>query len=428
MRILVVLPDFGARGTQRVAQNYALAYREAGHEVYVLPFSDEGPRRAAFIAAGARIVTRTAGGHERLAQAAARGFDFMHIHRAGVAVRRETELLRTLRDSVGAVLETNVFSRFDPEVDGLIDVHGQLTRAGQYRFLSTSRGRTHGAPVVLPNAVCFDAFGTVTPSARVERSQRLRVELGIPAEALVFGRIGKTDRRWLGRLPALLRALPQAVVASVRDAELDAPLARLAADHPGRIFLLAQTLDDERLGAYYSLFDLLLHWSENGESFGMVLVEAIAQGAPVIMPLQPHRDLGGVEVVGHREGGLIAGSAGHLVETAIRAAGDLEGLGQRLVHAQERHRTGFDHRALGMRAVRLAEVAARARKYGRSVWTAVEEELGEATTIPAAFMRHLLRAVDGPRSKAELALHAASHNAVLSRAPQLLRRLRGRSA
>jgi len=385
MKILVITPDFGIRGTQRVAENFIRGYTEGGHDVAVFPFDDDGPRRAAVLHAGATIV----------ADVGQATYDLVHVHRSGVESPRETQLLRRVRPRARVVLETNVFARYDPSVEGLIDLHGHLTRVGLYRWQCLSPKGTKGIPFVLPNAVDFTAF---SPIPRRERAS-VRQSLDLPAEAPIVGRIGKTDRRLFGSLGRLLGKHPELHVASVGDHTLSASLAR---SFPQRFHTLDATSDDAKLARYYQAFDVLTHFSPNGESFGMVLAEAIACGVPVVMPLRPHRDLGGAEVIQHGQGGFLCGTS-HDLEGAVERllAGTAEPLD--LETARLRLLRQCDHRAVARRALDAAEMF-----MNRSSLGDVRRALGEETS--ADDVATLLGSTLGSAPLYERALHAVAHH------------------
>jgi hypothetical protein len=65
---------------------------------------------------------------------------------------------------------------------------------------------------------------------------------------------------------------------------------------------------DRELSVMYSAMDCFLHASTIGESFGLVLTEAMLCGCPVVTVSRPDRDNSQVEVVGHLKGGLVAAS------------------------------------------------------------------------------------------------------------------------
>jgi glycosyltransferase involved in cell wall biosynthesis len=416
MKILTIVSDFGLRGTQRVAQNFSIALSRMGHQVAVLPFEGSGSRKANYLAAGVKILEPVATGQSGISEAQKFAPDVVHIHRSGVPVRRETEVLSQLRSCARCVIETNVFARFDPEADEFIDVHGQITRMGLYRWNRLSDGRTRGIGIYLPNAVDFAPFD----APNVEAVARLRSELHQPnGNGIVFGRIGNNDRRFVRLLPSLFDRLPKSVLASVSDPELDPMLQALPPKYSERVRILKPTNDDAVLATYYGAFDALLHWSKVGESFGMVLAESVAAGTPVIMPLQPHRELGGLEVVGHKEGGLIAGSPASLVDAAVELVQDREHYAQGLARARARLHSEYHSDVVAAHLVRVAETWNEADRC--DAHRAFQSDPSFVTRIDRDFVRKILSAHHGSRSPFEMLLHHASHHAIISGIPRAIR-------
>ncbi|PIT04891.1 hypothetical protein TSA1_32210 [Bradyrhizobium nitroreducens] len=80
--------------------------------------------------------------------------------------------------------------------------------------------------------------------------------------------------------------------------------------------------DDARLSGFYSAMDAFLHLAEIGESFGMVLCEALLCGTPIITLSTPLRDNSQLEVVGHERGGLVARDLEGVVDAMVRVQED----------------------------------------------------------------------------------------------------------
>jgi hypothetical protein len=80
----------------------------------------------------------------------------------------------------------------------------------------------------------------------------------------------------------------------------------LPEDVRSRVINVPLTTSDERLSTLIGAMDGFLHMSAIGESFGMVLCEAMLSGVPVVTLSTPLRDNSQLEVVGHEKGGLIA--------------------------------------------------------------------------------------------------------------------------
>jgi glycosyltransferase involved in cell wall biosynthesis len=253
---------------------------------------------------------------------AAGGFDLIHTHssKAGILGRHAASAARVpLRvHSVhgwGVTPDTPFVTRriFDAlerraatKADALIAVSGVVRDAGlarrigrpdQYRVI-------HGGVVIGP------------PPGAADRA-RARAELGVPADALVAGTIGRLDHAKdpLGALAALaplLEAEPRVWAVLVGDGPLREPVRRAVArcGASGRIVLAGRRPDARELAAAFDLFFLASRW----EGFPLAVVEAMAAGLPVVA----------YDVAGVREA-VAEGVNGWLV-----APGDREGWGARI--------------------------------------------------------------------------------------------------
>lgn len=337
MRVLTVVNSLSIGGTQRAAVNYALGMRRRGIEAAVLTYAGGGSREAALGAGGVELFVTAAGEDWRQAAAAALGWrpEVVHIHRFGYPNRLETELLRVLKAEGARVVETNVFARYDWTEGGrLIDLHLLLNKWCLYKWRAWGGGAARAkAARVVPYAVDAE---TLHRAGDVERST-IRRELGVPEGRFLFGRVGQPARdKWSAETLTAFSA----VVGRGEDIGLllvgapDELLAGIGALPPqvrARIVTRTPTSDDRQLAGYFSAMDGFLHTARIGESFGMVLCEAMACGVPVITLSTPLKDNGQLEVVGHRKGGLVALSAGALPAAMLELMGD-EGLRHEVLH------------------------------------------------------------------------------------------------
>jgi glycosyltransferase involved in cell wall biosynthesis len=333
MRILTVCSNLGRGGTPRVAQDFSIAYQRLGHQVAVLSHYEGGVRRARLEAAGIPVVVGS--GDADLAAVDSFAPDVIHIHRYGMFNPSEAELMHRLKPSGSKrrIVETNVFARVDFSAAGrLIDVHFQLTRWCMWKWRRWLGGRRHQtAGVVVPNTVDVDAFTACTPGEAADFRARHRIPTGV----FLCGRVGQADpSKWH---PSTLRAFA-GLAAHDREAhlvllgmpqELQPQLDALSADARARVRVLPLTDSDGELRALYGSLDCFLHASVNGESFGLVLTEAMLCGAPVVTASRPHKDNSQVDVVRHRVDGLVAASTDALDEALKTMHGDAS-LRQRL--------------------------------------------------------------------------------------------------
>lgn len=423
MRILTVTPSYEPRGTQRVAKNIAVEYARRGYRSAAVAFTGGGYFESHFQAGG--VETLPALNQNARAVDILRKFapDVVHIHRAGPNAAPETALLSALRPTVKCILETNVFSRFDPQADPLIDVHGNLTRVGLVRWNILSRGRSKGAGIYLPNALDVSPFDAVDEAA----VKTFRARVNASETSFLFGRIGKTHSDLLLRWPELLARVPTAKFVTIDEHWLPGILAQLPRAVTDRVTVLPPIREDDALATFYAACDGLLHWSPNGESFGLVLAESILAGTPVVTPLQPHLDMGGLEVVKHNQGGLVAGSTRAIIDAAVALARDIERFKLTITSAQQRIRDEYATNVVVDRALAAMELVTFARERSRDVRQAIESDPRFECHPPRSLLSTLYSQCEGKRSLLERLLHEVSHHATSARVASstriLLRRL-----
>jgi len=186
-------------------------------------------------------------------------------------------------------------------------------RASRLRGLLESRP---GAVGVLPNGVDAERF-----RPDVHDDSGLRACYGLSLEDRVVLFVGALDRaHYFKGVDVLLQAMARmpernARLLLVGDGDLRAEYQKQAAGLGlGERVLFCGRVPDQALPAHYGLSDLLVLPSTTmGEAFGLVLLEAMACGKPVIASNLP----GVRSVVSAGESGLLVnpGDPGHLAET-----------------------------------------------------------------------------------------------------------------
>jgi glycosyltransferase involved in cell wall biosynthesis len=315
MKILTVVFDLGKGGTQRAAQNFAEAYRAEGHDSRVLATRGGGVRASELAACGVPCWTAWS-------PTVARNLvdwqpDLIHVHSHGV---HEATFRDVVANCPGArVVETNVFSRPSPWVD-LVDVSFQLSSWCEWLYQRRTRNRYPSA--ILPNPVNTAAFERQSQSA----VETFRLEHGIPLGAILLGRVGQSheskwssllietfDRVRAGGFDAYLLLVnpPEAIVACAA-----------ASRHAGRITVIDQIIGDIEMSVAYSAMDLFVHVADGGESFGLVLAEAMLCETPAVTLSTPWKDNSQGEVVGHNVGGIVATTRAGFIQAVIDLCGD----------------------------------------------------------------------------------------------------------
>jgi len=171
---------------------------------------------------------------------------------------------------------------------------------------------------VIPNGIDYRRFAEASPLPELNDNL---------ANILFVGR--KDERKGLRYLAMAFAALRRRradlrlllVGPGKPDRECAALLDGIAAEHPGSL-LVTGAVSDEDLPRYYASADVFCSPATGGESFGIVLLEAMAAGAPVVASdIDGYRD-----VVDHEKNGLLVGArdVDAIVNAIARVADDRE--------------------------------------------------------------------------------------------------------
>lgn len=342
-------------------QNFSISYRRDGHEVAVLAWRDDGPRREKLEREGIQVILGGTALEQGLRAAEDFDPDVIHIHRVGVANPTETTILRRLRTPRRRVLETNVFGRVD-ESEGAdyIDVHMHLGAWALWRWRRwAGRGGRDRVGIIVPNPVTRHDFARASGAD----IRNFRHRLGIPDDAFVCGRIGQPNRpSWH---PATLNAFrhvaeqdPEARLLLIGLPDCLQPMRRrLPSSIARRIITLPLTDADNELSLIYSSLDCFLHAAAIGESFGYVLTEAMLCECPVVTASTPHVSNTQVEVVGHLVGGVVAGSLRQLPDATAFLWSQRDLTARLAPNMREHVLSRFDADVVARQALKVAELA-----------------------------------------------------------------------
>ncbi|SOE14945.1 Phosphatidylinositol alpha-mannosyltransferase [Streptomyces sp. 2323.1] len=321
-----------------------------GHEVSVLaPADDDTPLPPYVVSAGRAVPVPYNGSVARLnfgLLSAARvrrwlqhgAFDVIHIHEPA----SPSLGLLTCWAAQGPIVAT--FHTSNPRSRAMIAAYPILQPAlekirariavSEYarRTLVEHLG---GDAVVIPNGVDVDFFATAEPKAEWQ--------------GRTIGFIGRIDEPRKG-LPVLMKALP-AILAEVPDARLlvagrgdeEEAVAALPAEMRSRVEFLGMVSDEDKARLLRSV-DVYVAPNTGGESFGIILVEAMSAGAPVLAS-----DLDAfAQVLDQGEAGELFANedADALAASAVRLLGDPGRLGE-LRERGSRHVRRFDWSTVG---------------------------------------------------------------------------------
>jgi len=299
VRVCIVTPyDLSHEGgVNRHACSLARALGQQGHEAEVIgPASGEVPEGCHALAGV--LPVRANGSVARIgllvpprvtrAYLASRAFDIIHVHEPIVPgpcrhALRFAGAVPVVATFHAAADRENPLQRLLRRVAAL--GFTRITRAiavsrEAKRFARTCyRGRT----TVIPNGVDLSRFRAgVDAAALAARAPQPHQPLSI----LFVGRYGES-RKGLGVLLEAMALLSARGLAARLEVVGDGPAERhaAAAERLGVRFL--GRLPDAALAARYAEADVFCAPSLGGESFGMVLVEAMASGCPVVASALP---------------------------------------------------------------------------------------------------------------------------------------------
>lgn len=304
--VTVVLASnlLGLGGTERGMTTQALALDRERFDVRILGVSGSGPQQSPIEEAGLRV--DVADGRFGTLVEALRGADVVVHLRQGNAAPLLPAACREAR--VTHLVDWNIFGQVDRSPDERqFACHLFISKMVQLRYRRRvrdgsagfhDRHRVHYLPI------------DFSLRDRAPDRREARQLLGLDPDRPVVGRTGRPDElKWRSLLvdmtPSLLRAVPDVQLLFVGATKGKAErLRRLGV--LDRCTLVEQTLDEDRLAAFYAACDVFVSASEIGEAQGLANLEAMSLGIPVVTCSTPWADNAQVEFVEHGQTGLIA--------------------------------------------------------------------------------------------------------------------------
>jgi phosphatidylinositol alpha-mannosyltransferase len=277
-------------GVQEHIRDLAEALIGLGHEVSVISPAEEDEQLPEYVVpAGRAVAVPYNGSVVRLAfgpVSAGRvrrwikdgGFDLLHVHEPAAPSLSllacwiaDGPIVATMH---GANPRSRILHAVEPVLQSAVEkISARIAVSEAAR--TTLVEHLGGDAVLIPNGVSVRRYEKADPLP------------GWPGEGGALGFLGRMDEPRKG-LPILLRAFetlgrerPGLRLLIVGRGDAEEVTARVSAPLRDRVVLLGQVSDEEKVRAYHSV-DVFCAPNTGGESFGMVLTEAMAAGVPVV--------------------------------------------------------------------------------------------------------------------------------------------------
>lgn len=298
-KILTIVYMLHKGGTERVAQNFAEAYQTLGHDSRVMVTEELGVRAAELKLLGIKVYEYCS---EHLEQIKQWSPEIIHIHSLGMNVEKLDKFFYCIPAGF-KVVESNVFSTPVP-YEQYLDISLQLSKWCDWKY---GKKKHYCKSLILPNPVNTTNF---------YRSEQEKIDLfrnlyGILPTDIVLGRIGQCFLgKWSSQLVELFchlcKKYENLKLLLVNPSEsVCGQIAQQPAVIRAKIVIIQQIIGDDCLRDCYSSIDVFVHVADQGESFGLVLAEAMLCKVPIVTYSTPWGDNSQGEIVGNGIGGFV---------------------------------------------------------------------------------------------------------------------------
>jgi glycosyltransferase involved in cell wall biosynthesis len=237
------------------------------------------------------------------------GVEVLYLHRSGEPEPLYSQLLSSCSDV--AVVENNVFAKYDPQGEKYIDCHvfqSKMMLTQRYWKFVKDKDKFFSQYKVIYNPV--DCRNFEKYRVNEDEIKSFKRSLKISEDDFVIGRIGRKDlEKWsdilIEMMPYLIRIVPQTVFLVQGIPERKWKLIKTK-NLESYFRVLEPTPNEKEVALFYQSIDVLAHSSKIGEAMGNTISEAQYWRRPVVVNSTPSRDNGQVEQVDHGKDGFVA--------------------------------------------------------------------------------------------------------------------------
>jgi glycosyltransferase involved in cell wall biosynthesis len=305
IKIIECANQLGLGGTEYALQLYCKYFDKEKFEVIVIGLLNGGPRAELIKQMGIKVEILN-GDLERFKEHLTNA-DVLHWHGAGDINKELFEIIAQNKPKL--FLQTNVFGYYTKTpLYNLIDFDLFISKMILVRRMAIDGVKYEHKRKVLPYPVDVDFLNSADMLANADEVVDFKVKNNIQNNFIV-GRIGRADDHkfdliTLEGFKEYTKINPMAKFLLVGATQNMISYARKLGIND-KLLVFENTSDLKTLLLYYKAMNVFLAASNIGESFGMVMAEAMAVGTPVVTISTPNKDNAQVEVVDNMITGIV---------------------------------------------------------------------------------------------------------------------------
>lgn len=319
INVLQLSRALGIGGTEKTLQLYTESLNKELFTVTVCGLLKGGARGEILTQKGYEVYVINGDKLDLLNLMREKKFDILHIHSLGDFNPLPIEA--AIATNIPVIVQTNIFAEIhnNPLYNDNVDMHFFVSKWGAVkskRLLRQSWEKFFTQHHVLFNPI---DFSEIDNSQVHNFSQKeLFTKYNIPPEYFVIGRHGRPEPgKWgnilVDMMPRLLKSIP-----TIKFLVMGFPIEKVSRiDKMGlrdNFIFLEPTVEMERINELIAMSDVFPTSSVKGESFGVVIAEAMAWRKPVVSNSLPLRDNAQVELIDHGKTGFIANTSKDFAE------------------------------------------------------------------------------------------------------------------
>ncbi|RAJ25583.1 glycosyltransferase [Pedobacter cryoconitis] len=319
IRVIEAVNQLGLGGTEYVLQLFSKFLNKEYFEVTAVALKEGGARVKLIEDLGIQVIVLN-GDLNQLAELL-KETDVFHWHHGGELPHDLFSVINANKPKI--VMQTNVFGSFDNSpFYPILDYDLYVSKMILIRRMEKDKNLPDNFSYkrkVLHNPVDVDHITSLLPTAAQIASFKQQNNL---KNTFIAGRIGRADDHKFDTITLDAFAEFAAKVPEARFLLVGAtPKMRDHAEKLGitdRLIIFENTSDLQQLLIYYKAMDVYMAISAIGESFGMVIAEAMVAGIPVVTVSTKKRDNAQVELVDNHHTGLVVRHDKRKIANALR--------------------------------------------------------------------------------------------------------------